>query len=373
MRVESILAHKNNLAGAGADGNQLGTTGVVDFAMSIRLTHRAAALAIAASFSAVVLAQRPSQGTIAFEHSPDESAPWPVTDIYSISADGSDEKALTNDGHSHNPTWSPDGRHILFVHDSTLSTKPPYREQKEFESYHPVELYVMDKDGSNRHLLRRLEPVIFSAAWSPDGKTLAITCVPEAWANRTLPTGEPMRGGLFLLPADGRGEPRLLLPNAFTPSWSPDGKRLAFSVEDPRGQWAVHVANSDGSNDVQLTDPRLIGGSPAWSPDGKLIAFGQFIDQGRRQQIFVMDANGSNVRQITTNPDWECDHPSWAPDGEHIAFHCRSASAPCGPGVSSTGTRLGCVRRILVASLRDLKSEPIQVDQHDGASPTFAH
>lgn len=54
---------------------------------------------------------------------------------------------LTNDGHSHTPAWSPDGRRILFVHDSTLQTKPAYREEKEFESYHSVELYVMDKDG----------------------------------------------------------------------------------------------------------------------------------------------------------------------------------------------------------------------------------
>jgi TolB protein len=108
-----------------------------------------------------------------------------------------------------------------------------------------------------------------------------------------------MRGGLFLLPANGRGEPRLLFFNAFTPAWSPDGKRLAFSLEEPRGQWAVHVANADGSNDVRLTDPSLLGGSPAWSPDGKLIAFEESVDERRHQQIFVMDADGSHARQIT--------------------------------------------------------------------------
>jgi Tol biopolymer transport system component len=114
-----------------------------------------------------------------YTHAPDESAPWPVTDIYSMRGDGSNVKALTNDGHSHSPIWSPDGRRILFIHDSALRTKPAYREPKEFESYHSVELYVMDADGKNRRLLRRLEPVIYSAAWSPDGKTLAISCLPE--------------------------------------------------------------------------------------------------------------------------------------------------------------------------------------------------
>jgi Tol biopolymer transport system component len=340
--------------------------------LRISVVPMAAVLGIATSLSPAALAQQQSVGTIVYMHAPDGSPPWPVTDIYSINTDGSNVKALTRDGHSHNPSWSPDGRRILFIHDSTLSAKPPYREQNGFESYHPIELYVMDADGGNRHLIRRLEPVIFSAAWSPDGKTLAITCIPEARANRPQPTDEPMPAGLFLLRSDGRGKLRLLFPNAFTPSWSPDGKKLAFSVDQPRGQWAVHVANSDGSGDVQLTSPSRMGGSPAWAPDGKLIAFSEFVDQGRRQQIFVMDANGSHVRQITTDSRWSCGAPSWSPDGEQIAFSCRSASTPCG-GVSSIGSILPeCDRRIFIASLRDSKSKPRQLNEHDGASAVFA-
>jgi len=230
----------------------------------------------------------------------------------------------------------------------------------------------MDKDGKNRHLLRRIEPVIFSAAWSPNGKTLAITCAPEAWTTLPHPSDEPVRAGLFLVPADGRGEPRLLFRNAFTPSWSPDGKKLAFSVEHPRGLWSVHVANSDGSKDVRLTDPSLIGGSPAWSTDGTLIAFDEFAGLGGRQQIFVMQADGSHVRQLTTDPNWDCEHASWSTDGKQIAFSCRSASAPCGPGVSSTGSVLACVRRTFSTSLGDAKLIPTQLTEHNGAFPAFA-
>jgi Tol biopolymer transport system component len=282
-------------------------------------------------------------------------------------------KALTSDGHSHTPAWSPDGRRILFIHDSALQTKPAYREEKGFESYHPVELSVMDRDGGNRHLLRRLERVVYSAAWSPDGKMLAITCFPGASASLAPSSEEPVRAGLFLLPADGQGEPRLLFRNGFTPAWSPDGKRLAFSVEKPRGLWAVHVANSDGSNDVQLTDPNLIGGSPAWSPDGKQIAFDEFADQRTRQQVFVMDIDGSHRRQITTDTNWSCEHPSWSSDGKQIAFSCRSASVPCGMGVSSVGTLLpACTRRIFTVSPGDAKSKPKQIHDHDGTSPEFA-
>jgi Tol biopolymer transport system component len=185
-------------------------------------------LETATPFQKIALAQRQAAGTIVFKHAPDGGAPWPVEDIYSMDADGANVKALTNDGHSHNPSWSPDGRRILFVHDSALSAKPPYR----------VDLYVMDKDGSNRHLLRHLEPVIHSAVWSPDGKSLAITCIPEAWENRPDPMD---RVGLFVLPADGQGEPRLLFRNAYTPAWSPYGKRLAFSLEKPSGRCTSQI------------------------------------------------------------------------------------------------------------------------------------
>jgi len=312
-------------------------------------------------------ANKESAGTIVYEHAPEGRAPWPILDIYSVDADGKNVRALTNDGHSHTPSWSPDGGRILFIHDANLQAKPPYDEHGH-ESNHPVELYVMDRDGSNPHLLRRLEPVIFSAAWSPDGRTLAVTYLPEEWTKLSTTPREPIAPGLFLLPADGKGEPRLLFRDAFTPAWSPDGRKLAFSARLPGSRWAVHVANSDGSKEVQLTDPSLDAGSPAWSPDGKRIAFAAFTGQRRQQEIFVMDENGSGSRQLTTDPNWECEHPSWSPDGKQIAFFCRSASAPCG----GWGRSRGCIRRIFVISPQDPQPKPTQVTEHDGAFPAFA-
>jgi Tol biopolymer transport system component len=346
--------------------------GVISGMVSLRFVLLIPALAFletATPFQMIAQTPRQEPGTIVFVHAPDGGAPWPVEDIYSIDRDGTNVKALTNDGHSHGPAWSSDGRRVLFIHDSALQTKPAYKEEKEFDSYHPVELYVMDRDGGNRHLLRRMEPVIYGAVWSPDGKTLAVSCIPEASANRSQSDDEPAHAGLFLLPADARGEPRLLFQDALTPAWSPDGKKLAFSVERPRGQWAVHIANSDGSNDAQLTEPALMAGSPAWSPDGRLIAF----DAGQRnQQIFVMDADGSRQRQVTTDSNWSCGHPTWSADGSQLAFSCRSASTPCG-GVSSVGTVLPeCARRLFAISTLDSPSKPIQLSEHDAAMPAFA-
>jgi TolB protein len=121
---------------------------------------------------------------------------------------------------------------------------------------------------------------------------------------------------------------------------------------------------------MRLTDPVLISGSPAWSPDGKQIAFDQFV--GRRQQIFLMDADGSHARQITTDSSWSCEHSAWAADGAEIVFSCRSAAPPCG-GISSVGTVLPeCTRRIFSLSMSDSKAVPKQLNAVDGIFPSVA-
>ncbi len=320
------------------------------------------------SVAFVAYAEAQTTGVIAYSRAPDGAPLWPSQNICTIRTDTSGDRCLTVDGHSHSPSWSPDGKRILFIHDSRLSTPPIYRETEETKSHHPVELSVMDVDGRNRKVLRTIEPVIHSAAWSPDGRTLAIT------ASTPTKPGESPQVGLFLLPASGRGALRLIQRDAWTPSWSPDGRKLAFTVEHPRGRWRVHTANVNGTGEAAIGNPNVDSGSPVWSPNGHEIAFYQSTDQGRREQVFVMNADGSNVRQVTSDSAWSCGCLSWSPGGDHLVVSCRSAGAFCGMGIFSTGQRMPeCDRRVFLVPTSSVPATSRKkLFDHDGAMASFA-
>jgi Tol biopolymer transport system component len=186
-----------------------------------------------------------------------ESIAWPRSDIYSMNADGTNVMSLTRDGHSHTASWSPD-RRILFIHDSV---QRGYTSDDSF--HHPVELYVMNRDGSGAHLIQNLEPTISSAAWSPDGKTIVVSAalpatILDLQGVRAL---MPRQATLFLVSAEGGGEPHALLHHGAGPAaWSPDGKKLVFSTvtEESAGtfyaKFAIHTVNADGTREVSLAN-----------------------------------------------------------------------------------------------------------------------
>ena len=93
-----------------------------------------------------------------------------------------------------------------------------------------------------------------------------------------------------------------------------------------------------------------------------------------QEQIFVMRADGSDIRQLTTDPQWSCLHPTWSPDGTEMAFYCFGEPACRQAYAVSHGPEPEpvCLRRIFVMSLRDPNAKPIQITQHDGANPVFA-
>jgi TolB protein len=106
----------------------------------------------------------------------------------------------------------------------------------------------------------------------------------------------------------------------FIPSWSPDGKQIAFTSYRNGGE-DIWLMDADGKNLKQLTTHPRGDWSPAWSPDGKVIAFTS--DRTGFNQIWLMNADGSDPRPLTvaepTPETWSRD-PSWSPDGTRIIF-----------------------------------------------------
>jgi|GEM_PF-2379649 len=102
-----------------------------------------------------------------------------------------------------------------------------------------------------------------------------------------------------------------------SPAWSPDGDRLAFHIMRD-GVFDVFVMNADGTELMNLTNqPDANDGSPAWSPDGSRIAFDSTRDGN--VEIYVMSADGSEPTRLTNNPA-DDRQPVWSPDGTRIAF-----------------------------------------------------
>ena len=93
--------------------------------------------------------------------------------------------------------------------------------------------------------------------------------------------------------------------------------QIAF-MSDRDGDSNIYVMDADGGNVQQLTDDPPWDWDPAWSPDGTRIAF--HSDRDGDEDIYVMDADGGNVRQLTDDPGWDWD-PAWSPDGTRIAFN----------------------------------------------------
>ena len=102
------------------------------------------------------------------------------------------------------------------------------------------------------------------------------------------------------------------------PAWSPDGKQLAFYSEVGGKPADLFVMDATGLNVRQLTDTPESEGYPAWSPDGRQIAFESHTADGNFD-VYVMNADGSNVRRLTREARRDVG-PAWSPDGTKIAF-----------------------------------------------------
>jgi len=225
------------------------------------------------------------------------------------------------------PDWSPNGELIAFGRTNIYALEPA--------------------TGQITDIVRNA----WDPSWHPDGTSLVYSFLGT-------------EGGLYTVDVNTGEQNRLPIPqfselggDPFHPAWSPDGRQLAFAMPDQNGLEEIFVTDSscaEAENALcelqQLTDADGQSYSPAWSPDGSRIAFtSSRVDTW---WIYVMNADGTNLQQITQNPygafagDFA---PAWSPDGEFIAFARRDNTS----GVTGTniyimrpdGTELTCITR----------------------------
>jgi TolB protein len=196
--------------------------------------------------------------------------------------------------------WSPDGQRIAAVGYTDSST---------------WSIYVFDVDGSDLTRLTNApglwdsEPI-----WSPDGTRIAFT--------RIYPDQDD-REEIWIMNADG-SDPHWIGLEGFAAKWSPDGSRLLYTSARS-GNYEIYTANIDGTDEQQLTRTTADESFPVWSPDGSQIAYSastggwNTVGNSQTYEIYVMDADGTNVRQLTDNTAYD-GNPRWSPDGSLLVF-----------------------------------------------------
>jgi dipeptidyl aminopeptidase/acylaminoacyl peptidase len=157
---------------------------------------------------------------------------------------------------------------------------------------------------------------IESIAWSPDGRRLAFSVT-------TVGAVSGYNGIHVYDPATGRDQ-QISFRDGFSLAWSPDGSRIAYveSTSFPLSWGSIFVIDRDGSH-RRLVDTGTSGAdmSPSWSPDGKRLVFATtanpYVARVTGASVSIVDADGSNRRMLVENAS----APAWSPDGATIAYH----------------------------------------------------
>lgn len=245
-------------------------------------------------------------------------------ELYMMDYDGAGPTRLTfNKVRDYMPAWSADGRHIAYTSYKNLAAGLYLLDldQGRFQAvstrgtnFAPCfsldgkklafcstmdgnsEIYVADSDGRNVRRLTYNSAIDTAPSWSPTNREIAFT------SDRS---GTPQ---IYIMDAEGTNVRRVSFGGNYfdKPAWSPTGDRIVCTSR-VENIFDLYVLNLRTKAFTKLTESNARNESPSWSADGRHIVFASNLKGGT--QIFAIDIDGTNLRQLTTQganklPDW---------------------------------------------------------------------
>ena len=201
------------------------------------------------------------------------------------------------------------------------------------------DIYIMNTDGTGRKAVSATVADETEPAWSPNYTRLV-------FSKKKKGAGAALLDGLWTIGWDGSSPMRVTTDSTDRgASWGKTN-RIAFQStrDNPLGTASeIYTINPDGTGLVRLTNNLADDRDPTWSPDGTKIVFASnrspysrgFVG---RMHLWVMNADGSGLKQLTTGTDNES-QPAWSPDGTSIAYHYSNGIA----AVHTDGTKDGSI------------------------------
>jgi len=239
--------------------------------------------------------------------------------VFTVKPDGTGLTRLTNRPNGageYGLAWSPDASSLLMV----------------LSGSHDL-IYKTDANGA---IVRRLSPRCAGNCLGDSSPTYARSgaiAFERAFGPITNDTAAVV--GIFTMNADGSGLKQLTQTKKPTstedhkPSWSPDGKRIAFqrynTTAQPASLSAIYVMNADGTQLRRLTPRSMDASNPRWSRDGTRIAFNDYAEDvpNKSANVYTIRTDGKGLRKVThyTGGTKRGFVNDWSPDGRQIVYH----------------------------------------------------